>query len=240
MGVELELLPGVGLLRYVLSIQRQERPVEAGQARSWDDFWRVTTLAGDIRAAIMAEFVEDGARVLDIGCGDGLLLYTLKLLKPRVRELGVDCSTVAIEKARARGIDAISLDVVQDMEKLLTIGSFDYVILAEVLEHIQQAEALLQTVVKLAPQLVLVTVPNSGHLAHRLRLLLGRFPIVEVVYHVSEHIRFWTVKDFLWWARALGFEVVAVRSVKGSRWGLHRLLPGLFSKQVAYALRPFR
>lgn len=210
------------------------------QAADWDRFWQVSVLAGDLRARAIAEFVEDGATVLDVGCGDGLLLSTLKSLRPGIRELGVDISSVAVEKARSRGVNATLCDVVADNDRLRPLGIFDYVIMAEVLEHIQDAERLLKLVGSLARRAVLVTVPNGGHFHHRLRLLLGRWPIVGVKWHVKEHIRFWTVKDFLWWASALEFRVVNLKGVKGSRWGLHRLWPGLFADDVLYVLEPQR
>jgi methionine biosynthesis protein MetW len=208
------------------------------QVADWDRFWQATILAGDLRAHAIAEFVRDGATVLDVGCGDGLLLSTLKSLRPAIKELGVDASSVAIEKARGRGVNAVRCDVMAESDRVRAWGAYDYVIMAEILEHMQNAEFLLRLAGSLAREAVLVTVPNAGHLQHRLRLLFGRWPIVGVTWHVKEHIRFWTVKDFLWWAAALGFRLVSLKGVTGSRWGLHRLCPGLFAHCVLYVLQP--
>lgn len=229
-------LPGASFLRYMLQTCF---PLDEESVHTWDEYWRKTTLRSDLRGKAMAEFITDGWSVLEIGCGDGLLLYTLKKQRLNISELGVDCSSVAVEKARQRGVQARQMDAINEKNRLLELGKFHCVILAEVLEHIQEAEELLRAAGELAEKYVLVTVPNTGHLRHRLRLLCGKFPIVLVQHHIREHIRFWTVIDFVWWVQQLGFEVFAMRSVQGTkRFHLHTLWPSLFSDQILYVLRP--
>lgn len=224
---------GAGTLKYISKKEIPMNPVA-----NWNDFWDKTVLRGDTRARVIAKFVEAGSSVLDIGCGDGTLLAELKRLVPRIHELGVDISDVAVEKALEKGIQARVLDVVIEKDYLDELGQFDYVILAEVLEHVREAEELLTSAARIARRAILVTIPNAGHIRHRLRLLFGRFPVVLVTHHISEHIRFWTLKDFLWWSESLGLQVQHYLSVYGTtKLDLHRRAPGLFSDQLLFVLK---
>jgi hypothetical protein len=77
------------------------------------------------------------------------------------------------------------------------------VLLLEVLEHMQNPEAFLENV-KLICRKNILSIPNTGFLLWRLRLLFGRFPIQWKV-HPGEHLRYWTYRDLVWWLNELGY-----------------------------------
>jgi len=155
--------------------------------------------------AIM-EMLTPGSKVLDMGCGDGVLCSLLsEELKCTVH--GADFSRVALERVKERGFPTVRVDI----EKPLPFDddSFDYVVCSEVLEHIFDPQAALKEMARVASRSVVVTVPNVGFILDRLRLLIkGRFPITD-----PGHIRFWTRTDFIEMVDELGLKV---RRVQGS------------------------
>jgi methionine biosynthesis protein MetW len=182
---------------------------------------------------ICAAVIPENARILDIGCGTGVFLQQLCARKP-LKAVGADVSWQAVEKARGRGVHAEVIEANADMSHL---GEFDYVTLFEVLEHVQQAESVLANVRRSFPKArVLASVPNTGYLADRLRLLFGRFPRQWIV-HPAEHIRFWTLRDFTFMARHLGYRVSRIVPLRGSP-VLARWFPGLFGEALVYQMEP--
>jgi methionine biosynthesis protein MetW len=166
--------------------------------------WRETDKLGRAMDAykyrLIASLIEPGSTVLDIGCGDGSLLAYLKETRG-AQPHGVELSAVACEIARQKGIHVLQADVTKDTSGLSE--QVDYVVISEVLEHVTNPEAVLLSVKDRVTKRVRVDIPNTGALNDRMRLLFGRFP-KQWVFHAGEHIRFWTVTDFLFLCRQLG------------------------------------
>jgi 2-polyprenyl-3-methyl-5-hydroxy-6-metoxy-1,4-benzoquinol methylase len=72
----------------------------------------------------------------------------------------------------------------------------------EVLEHIPNPEKFIKTISKKAKKGVFFSVPNTGYISYRLRLLFGAFPMQWNI-HPGEHLRFWTYRDLKWWLNEL-------------------------------------
>ena len=185
------------------------------------------------RALAFARQVKPGARVLDLGVGDGALLKYL-IDTVGIDGYGLDISEKAVAFCQSQGLDVGLADVNAPLDSYLT-EPVDYVVLSEIIEHIPDPERLLNELRPLVREAVLVSVPNTGFYTHRLRLLMGRFPLQWVVTP-GEHLRFWTYADFKWWARQLHFEVVAAVPYEGTP-GLKDVAPGLFAAGFVYVLR---
>ncbi len=184
------------------------------------------------RNAIAARLVPPGASVLDVGCGPGKLLEALRRLRPDLELHGVDISAEAVARARAKGFDAEVRDVAADPPE----RDYDTICLMTVLEHIPDAEAVMRALIPRCRRQFLVAIPNLGFVEHRLRLaLFGRMPLTGVWYDVREHVRFWTVRDFRHWVRALGLELAGIHATHGS-W-LRRAMPSLLASQIVYDVR---
>lgn len=234
----------IGALRR--SIQRLRRPLPMAELAAedfYEDYWRerlerepdITTTA-PARAAIVAEFVEPGWSLLDLGCGDGSFLACLRALVPDLRLEGADVSEQALDVCRGRGFDTTQIDLAQPGIQLS--GEHDVVTLLEVIEHVPDAESLVLAAARHARRHVIVSVPNYGFIENRVRLLAGRAPLDNVVHHVREHLRHWTRTDFREWAGALGLEIIAERPTRpvGAA-GLGRRWPSVFSSGLLYVLR---
>ncbi|MBI4576884.1 MAG: class I SAM-dependent methyltransferase [Planctomycetes bacterium] len=174
------------------------------------------------------------SRVIDLGCGDGH--YYGELVAGRAKSyLGLDVSSVAVERARARGLDAR----VQDLGRPLAEASAtrDVAICIEVIEHLFDPEPLLREVARvLAPGgVVLATVPNCVHLRLRWYALSGRFHAMgdPATFHTpwrDPHLRFFTRRSFESLLRAAGIAVVELHGLAGVQTaGLSRFWPTLFA-----------
>lgn len=168
----------------------------------------------------------EGASVLDIGCADGAVLAYLKEKGSAGALFGVDVSKEALARATSVGISTIPLDL-RSPESWSKLPEADYVLLFETLEHVQDSEKLLRAAFHKARKGVCFSFPNTGFYAHRLRLLLGKFPLQWRV-HPGEHVRFWTHRDLRWWMEAQGYNAYTLHSYEGVPF-LNRLLPSLFA-----------
>jgi len=145
----------------------------------------------------------------------------------------------ACDLARARGLDVVQADVTA--EGWSPEGPVDYIVMSEVLEHLPAPERLLLRLKDVCRRRLLIDVPNTGAINDRLRLLFGRTP-KQWVFHPEEHLRFWTIPDFLLMCRQLGLKVERYYGLYdpyfdfGLPWW--RIAPGLLSRYVLYELSP--
>ena len=139
---------------------------------------------------MIAARVADGARVLDVGAGEGALGVELK---------GRGCKVVCLEvdearagKAREKGLEVVLRNI--ESAGLEDLGRFEVVVCADVLEHLlDPAAALLRVKAALAPGgKVLASIPNVAFYGVRLRLLSGRFDYTDTGILDRTHLRFFT------------------------------------------------
>ena len=132
--------------------------------------------------------------VLEVGCGEGFVLDFLMKRQPEAHYTGVDLSAGAV--AMARRITAPGIDYACGHGARLPFasGTFDLVVLSEVLEHVPLPEPVLQEALRLSRGRVLISVPLEPYfqgLSNLLvRLKLGRNP---------GHVNFWTAGRFRRW-----------------------------------------
>jgi hypothetical protein len=134
--------------------------------------------------------------------------------------------------ATAAGFQAMVIDLARDEID----GMYDYVTCFEALEHIPDAEIALLRLKRAARQKIIVSVPNVGYISSRLRLaIFGRFPLTNCVFHINEHVRHWTPKDFAEWAEHHGLSVDQQAGQYGVP-GLWERWPSLFAAGMVYVL----
>jgi methionine biosynthesis protein MetW len=205
----------------------------------YDDYWDAKAQSGlgklspfrRARAEAFARVIRPGAKVLDLGVGDGAIL---KFLVDRlgIDACGLDISPKAVDYCRSIGLNVDLADINAPMGAAIA-DHYDVIILSEIIEHVPDPEALLNRLRAHADALI-VSTPNTGYHQHRLRLLLGRFPLQWVVTP-GEHLRFWTVADFRWWADQLGFRLAHVIAYRGTPF-LRDVWPNLFGQAMVYVL----
>lgn len=170
--------------------------------------------------ALYERLIPRGARVLDVGCGDGRTSGSWLTANGRAY-VGVDVSETGVESARARGLEA---QRIEDAAQLpFPDGSFDAIVCTEVLEHLflpQQAAAEMRRVLKDGGVLI-ATVPNIGYLKRRVELgLFGVFnPFGDDLSSEQPwrdpHIRFFTPATLARMLTLSGFQQVQVEGHQG-------------------------
>jgi len=179
--------------------------------------------------------IEDNSSVLDVGCGNGELLSVIHHNRRNCKLFGIDISQDAVNRASAKALQVYKLDITKD--KLDDLGPFDYVILSEIIEHLPNPEKVLLDLKKITKKKIIVTTPNIAFILFRLRMFFwGKFP-VTTVFHIREHLSFWSVKDFVYWAKYLGFKVEKKCGFGGiGIFNLNRIMPNLFANHMLYVL----
>lgn len=194
------------------------------------------------KAKIISKHIKNNAKILDIGCGDGTVIDYLSKNNNPQEIIGVDISQKAVDYVNARGHEAFNFDVFSDeFANLIKDKKFDYIIITEVLEHVHNPEIIMNLIKKHVNDSIFVSIPNAGFFVNRIRFLFGRFPLVMIQQHIKEHIRFWTVKDFIYWSNYLGFCVEEVIVSSGLYFKPLRFLenfsPSLFAQQIIYKIK---
>ncbi len=153
--------------------------------------------------AMIAELVEPGAKVLDLGCGEGELLAWLRENK-HVNAQGVEIDPNKVRRAIARGISAYQSDIERGLADYPD-NTFDFVILSQTLQEMRYPLQVLREMLRVGRHCI-VAFPNFGHWTTRLsHLLSGRSPKTELFPHdwyESPNLHFLTIDDFVLLCRA--------------------------------------
>jgi methionine biosynthesis protein MetW len=130
------------------------------------------TLRADL--ALVADLVEPGSRVLDLGCGTGTLLSHLAAAKT-CSGTGVEIDGDAVLVAIRSGVPVIELDMDYQLSEFAD-HSYDVVILSRTLQTLRRPHLVLQEMIRIAPRVIL-SMPNFGYWRNRVRLARGRVPM---------------------------------------------------------------
>ena len=146
----------------------------------------------------IAEMVAPSSRVLDVGCGDGLLLEHLARSKG-VDARGIELSQAGVNASVARGLSVIQGDADTDLAEYPS-RAFDYVILSQTIQATRQPKVVLEHLLRIG-RFVIVSIPNFGFWKVRLKLALtGRMPITGMLAHPwyeTPNIHLCTIADFV-------------------------------------------
>jgi len=158
--------------------------------------------------SVVADMVEAKSRVLDVGCGDGLLLQLLASRK-EVDGRGVELSQRGVNDCVAKGLSVIQGDADTDLRDYPE-DSFDYVILSQTLQATRRPRVVLEHMLRIGRRAI-VSFPNFGHWRVRAQLLLGgRMPKSvnsDCGWYDTPNIHLCTIKDFVALPDELGAEI---------------------------------
>jgi methionine biosynthesis protein MetW len=147
---------------------------------------------------LVASMIESGARVLDVGCGDGELLSHLVHHKG-VDGRGMELSQSGVNACVRHGLSVIQGDADNDLDAYPS-GAFDYAVLSQTLPATRNPRRVMRNLVRIGRHAI-VSFPNFGHWRIRLDLALrGRMPMTQLLsqpWYDTPNIHFCTIRDFL-------------------------------------------
>ena len=165
---------------------------------------------------IISDLIDENSHVLDVGCGDGILMeYLVKKKKVNIR--GIEISKTKVQNCIAKGLTIIEGNAEEDL-KQFPDKSFDYVVLSQTLQAFLNPEKVINELLRIGKQAI-VTIPNFGYWKIRLHLLLkGTMPITRTLpdeWYNTPNIHLCTIKDFVYFSKDKNFKLsksIALRS----------------------------
>jgi len=166
---------------------------------------------------LIADLVPAGARVLDLGCGNGALLAHLQQAKG-CSGYGVEIDDDNLLACARRGVNVVQLNL-EDGLALFEDRSFDVVLQLQTLQHLRNTEKMLLETARVG-RIGIVSFPNFAHWPNRLSVLRGRMPVTRTLpyqWYDTPNIRVGTLADFEVLARRNGLNILDSFGFHGGR-----------------------
>lgn len=164
---------------------------------------------------LIADMIDPGSRVLDVGCDDGSLLSYL-VSEKQVDGRGIELSQKGVNASVAKGLFVIQGDADNDLNEYPD-DSFDYVVLSKALQAMHRPKDVLVNLLRIGKKAV-VTIPNFGQWRVRFDLLTkGRMPVTKALdktWYNTDNIHFCTIHDL--------FDMVAEESISVKEFVPHK------------------
>lgn len=158
---------------------------------------------------VIASWIQPGSKVLDLGCGEGDLLYYLREEK-QVSGAGIELQEAGVSRCIEKGISVLQGDISQEVLDYPD-QTFDYAILSQTLQQVYEPAGLIKEMLRIGRKAI-VSFPNFGHFGVRLQLLLtGYAPVSKALpfqWYDTPNIRVITLKDFRKFSRKVGFTIL--------------------------------
>jgi len=212
---------------------KQPCSCSAGTGRTFGLFEQAQRTRVDYK--LIESLIEPNSSVLDIGCGDGVLLANL-IAEKGIRGEGIELRQDLVLDCICRGLPIIQKDVEQGLESYAD-KSFDYVILSQTVQTVKNPKEVFEELLRVGKK-VIVSFPNFAHWRSRTHLLLrGKAPLTEQLpfgWHDSPNIHFLSLKDFDEFCAELAVRVEKKIPLGKKRLCSVKFMPNLFAEQVIY------
>jgi len=158
--------------------------------------------------------IEPNSHVLDLGCGDGELLWLL-IKEKNCRATGIEIDEKAIYKCVERGVTVSHVDIDSGL-KDYSDRRFDYVILNESLQEVLNPEKVILEALRVGKK-VIVGIPNFCNIIARLQIFfLGKVPVTKglpYTWYNTPNLRFLSIKDFREFCAQRGISIERQRAI---------------------------
>ena len=185
--------------------------------------------------AFIAHWVRAQSNVLDLGCGDGVMLHYLQSDK-QCAGYGVEIDDDQIPKCVARNVSVIQQDLNGGLA-MFEDNAFDTVLCLSALQMVKDVEGTLREIARVGGD-VIVSFPNFAYWPHRVALLRGRMPVSKTLpyqWYDTPNLRCATIRDFEALANEVGLEVLECVALKDGK--PVRYLPNWRGSVAVFRLR---
>ncbi|CAB1075293.1 Methionine biosynthesis protein MetW [Olavius algarvensis Delta 1 endosymbiont] len=172
---------------------------------------------------IIASWIGEGSRVIDLGCGEGNLLKHL-ITRKQVIGAGIERNEAKVADCIAKGLSVLQGDINEEVLDYPD-DTFDYVILSQTLQQVYEPDTLIRDMLRIGKRGI-VSFPNFSHWKPRLQLLLSGFaPVTKQLpyeWYNTPNIRVITIKDFRKFIQEVGLNIlreVAIGTQAEDRYG---------------------
>ena len=180
----------------------------------------------------IAAWIEPGAQVLDLGCGDGSLLRYLKEAR-RAMGYGIEIDDANVLASVRNRVNVLQSDLESGLAGFES-GSFDYVILSQTLQAVRRTEQIIGEMLRVGRQAI-VTFPNFGYWGHRFQVLTGRMPVSPTLpyqWYDTPNVHLFTLHDFESFCADHGIRIL--ERVVMDRGRVVSVLPNLLGSLAVY------
>jgi methionine biosynthesis protein MetW len=183
----------------------------------------------------IAAWIPEGARVLDLGCGDGALLAYLQQSR-KVSGYGIENDAASIIRCIENGVNVMQMNIEAGMKEIAD-QSFDVVILSQTLQAMKRTEKVIADMLRVGREAI-VTFPNFGYWKHRVQIAFGgRMPVssdLPYQWFDTPNVHLCTVADFEAFCRARGHTINSRRVLNHER--EQALFPNLMGTLALYRI----
>jgi len=167
---------------------------------------------------VISKLIDEKSRVLDVGCGDGILMQYLS--KNKVVDVrGLEISKEKVKKCLSNGLAVVEGNAEYDLKQFPDL-SFDYVILSQTLQAFMSPENVIKDLLRVGKK-VIVTIPNFGHWKIRVDLLFkGEMPITKNLpyeWYNTPNLHMCTIQDFYNFCNNKGINIFKTISLNGQK-----------------------
>jgi len=184
---------------------------------------------------VIYSIIEDHSRVLDLGCGEGELLYPLVRDK-RVRAQGIELDDKAIQECVKKGLSVLHDDIENSLREFPD-HSFDYVILNQSMQQVKKVDDVIHESLRIGKK-VIVGFPNFAYIKSRFMLFFrGRAPItgsLPYLWFDTPNVRFLSITDFKLFCEEKNIRIVEAHYLGEKE--IVRFRPNLFALNAVFVL----
>jgi methionine biosynthesis protein MetW len=184
---------------------------------------------------LISSWIAERSRVLDLGCGDGVLLAGLAATHGTAG-YGIEIDDSRVLASEKNGVSVLQADIEMGLSWFAD-NSFDYVILSQTLQAMRNAESVMREMLRVGREGI-VSFPNFGYWKHRLDIMQGHMPVSKELPHAwwnTPNIHLCTVKDFEGLCVKVGAEILDERVLHEGH--TRTFLPNLFGSLGVFRFR---